>query len=386
MTHPTQYHAPWFRALANRSEISIHVFYGFQPSPELQGRDFGVNFEWDVPLLEGYPNSFLRNVATTPGWGFSDTDTPELAELIPQRNFDVWLINGWATKSEWLAVRTCYRSRIPMLIRGDSTLIDHRPLGTRIAKRLVLGKWIPRFTRYLTVGKLNEEYYEFYGADRRRFIPVRHFVDNDWFAAQAGAARARRDEIRASWQIAPDALVFLFAGKLIDKKQPMLALDAFRRVSAGRTGLHLLIAGDGALREQCERYAQDHRLSVTFAGFLNQGGMPNAYAASDVLVLPSARQETWGLVVNEAMASGLPAIVSDKVGCAPDLVSPGETGDVFPSGNSEALAAAMDRLAGSAGRLVELGNTARERIRHYSLDAATDNTVTAILDASAGRQ
>ena len=77
MTHPTQYHSPWFRALAERPDISIHVFYCFQPSAELQGKDFGLNFEWDVPLLDGYPNSFLRNVARKPGWGYRDTDTPE---------------------------------------------------------------------------------------------------------------------------------------------------------------------------------------------------------------------------------------------------------------------------------------------------------------------
>ena len=224
MTHPTQYHSPWFRALAARPEISIHVYYGLQPNAEMQGKDFGVGFEWDVPLLDGYPNSFLKNVAAKAGWGFHNVDTPELGDLIPRRDFDTWVINGWTTKSEWLAIRTGWKSGIPMMVRGDSTLIDHRSLGKRVLKRLVLGRWIPRFSRYLTVGKLNEQYYEHFGAQRGRFVPVRHFVDNDWFEGRAKIERDRRQVLRTQWGIDEDALVFLFVGKFMEKKRPVDAV------------------------------------------------------------------------------------------------------------------------------------------------------------------
>lgn len=383
MTHPTQYHAPWFRALAARPEISLHVFYGFQPSAEMQGKDFGLTFEWDVPLLEGYPNSFLKNVAGKPGWGYRDTDTPELRDLIPRREFDAWVINGWNTKSEWLAIRTCWKARMPALIRGDSTLIDQRPLATRIAKRLILGKWIPRFTRYLTVGKLNEDYYEYYGADRSRFVPVRHFIDNDWFVSQAGSLRHSRDALRKKWDIAPDAVVFLFAGKLMQKKKPVDAVKALARVNRKGRKVHLLIAGEGELRAECATAAMSLGVPVTITGFLNQSRMPEAYAASDVLVLPSAHQETWGLVVNEAMASGLPAIVSDRVGCAPDLIIPGVTGQVFPARDIDALAQRMSIFVDNPDEAQTQGSRAAEHIRHYSLEAATENTVRAIIDGSA---
>lgn len=358
----------------------MHVYYCFQPSAEMQGKDFGLTFEWDVPLLEGYPNSFLHNVAAKPGWGYRDTNTPELRDLIPRREFDAWVINGWTTRSEWLAIRACWKARIPMLIRGDSTLIDKRSLLTRIAKRVILGRWIPRFSRYLTVGKLNEKYYEFYGADRTRFVPVRHFVDNDWFSKQAMAARLRRDDLRRDWNIDPDALVFLFAGKLIEKKKPVDAILALGRVKRSARKVHLLIAGEGELRDACASAAASAGVPVTFAGFLNQSRMPQAYAASDVLVLSSAWQETWGLVVNEAMASGLPAIVSDRVGCAPDLVTPGVTGEVYPSGDIAALANRMEHFVDSPSKALEQGRRALDRIANYSIDAATENTVAAIVD------
>ena len=382
MTHPTQYHSPWFRALAARPEISIHVYYGFQPSAELQGKDFGLDFEWDVPLLEGYPNSFLENVAAKPGWGFRNTDTPELGDLIPRRDYDVWVINGWTTKSEWLAIRTCWRSHVPMMIRGDSNLMDSRPLGTRIAKRVILGRWIPRFTRYLTVGTLNEQYYEFYGADRSRFVPVRHFVDNEWFASHVAKARDNRAQIRKRWDIEPDGLVFLFAGKLMRKKRPVDAVEALAKVNEKYGKAYLLIAGEGELKEACASAAASLGANVRFAGFLNQTEMPEAYAASDVLVLPSGYQETWGLVVNEAMASGLPAIVSDKVGCAPDLIVSGDTGAIFPAGDTDAFAARMTEYAANPMKAVRHGSRARQHISDYSLEAATENTVRAIIDAS----
>jgi Glycosyltransferase len=381
MTHPTQYHAPWFRALAKRPEISLHVFYGFQPSAELQGKDFGLDFEWDTPLLDGYPHTFLKNVATKPGWGFRDTDTPELRDLIPRSDYDAWVINGWTTKSEWLAIRTCWKSNTPMLVRGDSTLIDKRPVTTRVAKRVLLGRWIPRFSRYLTVGTLNESYYEHYGADRERFVPVRHFVDNAWFAQHAKSRRENARQLRASWGIAENAVVFLFAGKLMKKKRPADAVEALRIARAKAPNLHLLIAGDGELRAECERLTREADLPVTFTGFLNQSAMPDAYAASDVLILPSAYQETWGLVVNEAMASGLPAIVSDKVGCAPDLIVQGETGYTFPAGDVRALAGRMTAYATSTAEARRQGLCASDRIRSFSLEAATENTVRAIKDA-----
>jgi glycosyltransferase involved in cell wall biosynthesis len=382
MTHPTQYHAPWFRALAARPEISIHVYYGVQPSAELQGKDFGLEFEWDTPLLEGYSHSFLTSVVPHRGWQFGDIDTPELAGTIPRREFDTWIINGWTFKSEWQAIRACWKARVATMIRGDSTLLDPRPLHTRIAKRLLLGKWIPRFDRYLTVGRLNEKFYESYGADPNRFVPVRHFVDNELFASRAEQERMRKAELRRAWDIDEKSIVFLFAGKLMQKKKPVDAVRALARLtSRGRTP-HLLIAGEGELRDACSAAAAKLGVGVSFAGFLNQSRMPEAYAAADVLVLPSAYQETWGLVVNEAMAAGLPAIVSDKVGCAPDLIIPGETGEVFPAGDIDAFASKMQKYLDTPEESRPQGARASQHISGYSLEAATENTVRAIVDVS----
>jgi len=380
LSHPTQYHSPWFRSLAQRPELRIKVFYCFSPDATEQGAGFDVSFQWDVPLLEGYPHAFLKNVARPPGFHFSGCDTPEIMDLIASRQFDAWIINGWRVKSEWQAIRACWKHQVPMLIRGDSHLLDHRPPHTRIAKRMILGRWIPRFDRYLTVGKLNEEYYKFYGADASQFFSVRHFVDNQRFAARA--AEVNVAEQRGYWKIAEGTTVFLFAAKFVDKKQPLLAMKAIEKLCAGNASVHLLMVGDGKLRQSCEEYCVVRHLPVTFAGFLNQSQMANAYACADVLVLPSARAETWGLVVNEAMACGVPAIVSERVGCGPDLVLSEQTGMLFRAGDVDALADAMSVYAGNPLLIAEHGANAKELITNYSIEAATENTIAAVLSVT----
>ena len=378
LSHPTQYHSPWFRSLAKRTEIEIKVFYCFQPDAAEQGAGFEVKFHWDLPLLEDYPHAFLKNVARLPGFHFSGCDTPEIADIIASREFDAWIINGWRVKSEWQAIRACWKYGVPMLIRGDSHLLDQKPLHVRTAKRMILGRWIPRFSRYLTVGELNEEFYRFYGADSSSFFPVRHFIDNERFASEAAKAILRPAELRDNWGIPHDSIVFVFVGKFLDNKRPLDALKAIEKLRGRNSNVHLLMVGDGRMRLTCEEYAQANNLPVTFTGFLNQKEIAGAYATSAVLIVPS-RTETWGLVVNEAMACGVPAIVSDRVGCGPDLVHSGRTGMLFTAGDVDALADAMSVYAANPSLIAEHGANAQKWIADYSVEAATDGTVAAVL-------
>jgi glycosyltransferase involved in cell wall biosynthesis len=205
-----------------------------------------------------------------------------------------------------------------------------------------------------------------------------YFVDNERFASQAGAPGVR-EAARRRWKIDENKTAFLYSGKFIPKKHPLELLEAFRlALENSARESHLLMVGDGELRARCEAFVTDHRLPVAFAGFLNQTEIPSAYAAADCLVLPSDDGETWGLVVNEAMACGLPAIVSDQVGCGPDLVEPGRTGAMFPFGNWEALATALTDLSGDPEALRRQGQEARIRVAAYSAAAAAQGTLEAV--------
>ena len=303
-THPIQYHAPLYRAVASTPNVDLIVYFAHRPTPVEQGVGFGVPFSWDDDLLQGYQSVWLRNRAderrAATGAAFRDAygdyDTPEIRHIIATGKFDAFLLHGWRVRSDWQALRACKAHGVPTLVRGDSQLrSDSRP--KRCLKRLVYPRLLRRFAVCLSVGERNEAYLRYYGATR--IVRSPHFVDNELFAKRAAAALPQREARRMGWGISPDALVLLFAGKLIDQKRP---LDIVRAV-AGLKGIHILYVGDGPLRADCDALAQRLGVSATFAGFLNQSAIAEAYTAADVLVLPSGSgRETWGLVVNEAMA------------------------------------------------------------------------------------
>ena len=330
VSHPIQYYAPIFRELATRCDLT--VFFAHRQTAEQQARaGFGVAFDWDVDLLSGYDSRFLVNVARQPSTDrFVGCDTPGVADEIAHGAFDAFVVPGWALRSYWQAVRACRRFGVPVLVRGDSQLGNQRNSAVRIAKAVAFPHLLRRFDGFLYVGQRNREYLLHYGvpADRLFFSP--HCVDNDAFAAAAVVSRA------------PGRRRILFVGKLIARKRPSDLLRAVARL--GGHAAEVAFAGSGELEAELRRIAADASLQAEFLGFVNQSELPAVYAAADLLVLPSDGRETWGLVVNEAMACGLPAVVSDAVGCGPDLVEPGATGAVFPLGDVAALAAAIESV------------------------------------------
>lgn len=376
-THPVQYQAPYFRALAGMPEIDLHVFYAVLPSAEEQGVGFGRSFEWDVPLLDGYSWGVLDGVQhrkdTTSG--FSALSVPGIRAQLQAARPDAILVPGWQSKVLVQAARAAAAMRIPAILRGDSNDLRKRPLWARLAHRW----YFRRFAAFLAVGRANRRLYERAGVSSDRIFAVPHVVDNDRFVQAARELRPRRAELRRSWSIEGGTFCVLFAGKLQAKKRPGDLLEALELARSSHGDLRLLVVGSGELESELRVRARERRLPVTFAGFLNQSEIPAAYASADALVLPSDAGETWGLVVNEAMASGLPAVVSDRVGCREDLVSDGETGFSFPLGDTRALAACLTTLAKDPIRAAAMGDAARRRVlEFYSMERAVDGTMTAL--------
>lgn len=385
-THPVQYYVPWYRRLAER--VDLHVFYAYRQTQGGQAAaGFGVPFDWDVPLLEGYRHEFLDNRARHPDvsrfWG---CHTPGIAHRIRAGRFDAFIVHGWAVRSYWQAMVACWWTGTPVLVRGDSQLSTARPRVWRALKVPIYRSFVPRFDAYLVVGERARAYLRRYGAPETRMFFAPHAVDNDFFERRSAVLRPQRAAIREQWGLAADATVFLFAGKVVARKRVDDFVQAVHQASTGRPRVWGLVAGDGPLRGTLESEVARRGWPVRFAGFLNQTEMPRAYAASDALVLPSDSSETWGLVVNEAMASGLPAVVSDAVGCGPDLVLPGETGVVFPCGGVDRMGSVLATLADAPLRLAEMGLRARNRVNLYSLDGAVDGTLAAIVSIERRRR
>jgi glycosyltransferase involved in cell wall biosynthesis len=341
VSHPIQYQAPLFRELAGRAEI--RVFFAHRASAEDQAAaGFGIPFEWDVDILSGYPHAFLHNAARNPNLDdFSGCDTPSISGELARGKFDALLLMGWRLKSDWQALFAARRLKIPVMVRGDSHLSTPRSLIKRAAKAAAYPIALRAFDAALYVGEQSRRYWEHYGypTDRMFFSP--HCVDNTWFSARA--TDGARTALRAAHGVSADAKIALFAGKLLPLKRPLDLISAAAALRRDGLDLSVMIAGSGPLEAQVAEIAALNSVPLIGLGFCNQSMMPSAYAAADLLVLPSS-SETWGLVANEALACGKPVIVSDSCGCGPDLAADGAAGAVFPCGDAEGLAAAMRRL------------------------------------------
>ena len=366
VSHPIQYYAPIFRALAERCDLT--VFFAHRQTGEGQAKaGFGVAFEWDVDLLAGYRSCFLTNVARQPSTDrFSGCDTPGIAQEIERGRFDAFVVPGWGLRSYLQAVRACHRARVPVMVRGDSQLPGQRSAAVRLAKALLYRRMMRRFDGYLYVGQRSREYFEHYGAPRSRLFFAPHCIDNQAFAAVRPARRMPAGRRR-----------LLFAGKLIERKRPLDLIRAAVLLQGRGAKVEVAFAGSGELEPELRRATEAAGVPAVFHGFVNQSALPATYAAADLLALPSDARETWGLVVNEGMACGLPAVVSDAVGCGPDLIEEGATGAVFPLGDVEGFAGALERtLALDPGRS---GAAIRARLAVYS----PSRTAQGIMEAAA---
>ncbi|MEK6285237.1 MAG: glycosyltransferase [Acidobacteriota bacterium] len=390
--HPIQYHTPWFQKLAAQEHVDLKVYYALLPDQRQQGVGFGEAFAWDIPLLEGYDWELIPNKRRSPSLrGFFRSSTPAIYSLLARAKPDVVIITGWQALPLLQALWAAIRLGIPRIVRGESNGLRPRPSPVRALHRLLLS----RFDAFLAIGKLNREFYLQYGIPDERVFSCPYFVDNDRFAAQLVGDAVERDSLRAGWNIDDGRpatedrprVCFLFAGKLEPKKRIMDLLRAMDVARRKCPSIHLLVAGAGELMDEARQFAESRSLPVTFAGFLNQSQITRAYAAADCLVLPSDHGETWGLVVNEAMACGLPAIVSDQAGCGPDLVEEGVTGGVFPCGDINALALKIQAFASDPEQLARMGEQARQRINNYSVERAVQGTMRALeFVTSAGRR
>jgi glycosyltransferase involved in cell wall biosynthesis len=377
-SHPVQYLAPWYRALAVRLNLQVLFAHRISPADHARG-GFDVGFEWDTPLFEGYSFEWLVNTASRPGvdhfWG---CNTPGIGTAIRRGDFDAVLVNGWQLFSYWQAIRAARGAGIPVLVRGDSQLDPSSSPIRSLLKRLAYPHMLRSFDVCLAVGRRNADYYRHYGVPDARIHRSVHCVDNDFFAHAAAETRRRRHEVRRELGLPVDAVVFMFAGKLTEKKRPLDLLEALRRVHQKHADVWGLIVGDGPLKAALGDYRRRHEIPCVMAGFQNQRRIAATYAAADALVLPSTSGETWGLVVNEAMACGLPVIVSDQVGCAADLVLDDETGFTYPCGDVAALAERVGALAGDRRRRDRMSAGASAHIVAYSPEAAADGVLHAI--------
>jgi glycosyltransferase involved in cell wall biosynthesis len=377
VSHPIQYQSPLFRRIAQEPGIDLTVLFGSDFSTRVfRDEGFGVDLQWDVPLLGGFRHEFLPTLRDT---GTHTTVSPiargllsRLAGTRGQRKFDALWVHGYASALSMQGILAANFLGIPVLLRSDSTLRD-RPRGPlkRAVKSAFFGLLKPLVAGILTAGTRNDAYWrKAFGEDTPRFL-LPYAVDNDWFRERSLAAQSTRAALQAELNLDPARPVILFASKLEARKHCDDLIAAYARLSPA-PGVdphpYLLIVGDGDQRPALERQAAATGFgSIRLCGFRNQTELPRFFDLASVFVLP-ARHEPWGLIVNEVMNAARPVILSDDIGCAPDLVTDGIEGCIYPVRDVAALADCLRRVLASPATAEAMGRNALRRIESWSFE------------------
>jgi len=355
--------------IAADPDIELKVFFYSDFSLEgYQDSGFGKVVKWDTPLTDGYDYQFLDC------WGakqwknvFQQPVARDVVKQLETGGFDAVWVHGWAWLCSLQVIMAADRLKIPVLLRGESNGFKERinPLKKSI-KKLFLDFLFKKINAFLYVGKLNHDFYKSYGISEERLFLVPYTVDNDFFQMQSILASNSREELKRSLNLEPSRPIILYAAKLIEVKRPQDLLAAYRLLSPDgikEPQPYLLFVGDGILRDSIEDLAKETGWqSIRFLGFRNQSEMPTMYDLCDIFILPSSF-EPWGLAINEVMNAGKAVVVSDRVGCASDLIVDKQNGMIFPVGDVRALADAMRWAIANAD---QAGKKSLELIQSWS--------------------
>lgn len=363
-THPIQYNAPLFRLLAADEDSALKVFYTKESDDVRYDADFKREITWDIDLHTGYDKAF-HHAGTRQGLKCL---IDELTEFEP----NALLVFGWNPPGHFAIMRH-FKGKCAVWFRGDSTLLDPMPAW----KSLIRRTWLRHVYRYIDkayyVGIANRDYFLSCGLEEQQLIHAPHAVDNEFFASMDANQRREIEEKKRELGISSESVVFLFAGKFEEKKQPVALRDAFIQFQNQNPKLdaHLIFVGAGHLHDKLKATPSK---SIHVMGFQNQSQMPLWYGVANVLCLPSKGPgETWGLAVNEAMNAGCMALVTERVGCHLDLVQHEFLGLVIDSEKPETWPNAFQTLhVRVAGQRDGIASRCRNFIKQFNLSLFAD--------------
>ena len=346
---PTPYRDAFWNAVDKREGIDLTVFYcAATKSDRPWSGDWERDYDWEV--LPG------KNLLAWKSLDASLYYNPAIITRLKEGKFDAVLIGGYNHLTMLLAVWYCIRQKTPYFLMCESNLSRRRSTWRKMAKDWLVRWVVSNMAGGFPTGTLAEQYLVHYGAHPKTLTFLPNVPDVEKIQQVAESLRNNREQLRTELCLSSNPTL-LFVGRLIPKKGAHLIIDTMAELR-DKVTLDLVIVGDGSERAQLEQQADDRGLkhNVRFAGFAEPQDIIRWYAAADLFVLPSS--ETWGVVVLEALAAGLPVVVSEQVGCHPDIVAGLPVGKVVTHGQTSELADAFREL-------LEQGKGADEISTHW---------------------
>ena len=368
------YRIPVFNALARRGGVDLHVIFLAETDRTLR--------QWPV-----YADEIRFSYEVLPSWRWRAGERRFLVNrglwsALEAASPQTVICGGYNYPSSWGSLWWARRRQVRFVLWTESNERDQRSGRAGV-------EWLKRYfvrscNAFVVPGKSSRAYLLKLGASDEAIFTAPNAVDNRFFANQSEKTRSRESEFRS--QLKLPARFILFVGRLVPDKGIFDLLEAYAKLEGAlRREVGLVFAGDGVSRQDLEQRAK--RIcpgTVCFPGFVQREDLAGLYALAEGLVLPT-HSDPWGLVVNEAMACGLPIIVSNVAGCADDLVEEGWNGFVVPPEDSEKLSVAIDALVRQPDLRQRMSAHSFERIHSHSPEACADGIAAAIAGGKEGR-
>ncbi len=378
---PVPFKIPLYRRIAAADDVDLTVIYACSMGVRPATAGYSDSVVWDTALLDGYRSEFLSDADRTAPVATSITElaSPEIIPRLVRGRFDVLWSEGYSWISNQFAILTQRARRMGVVMRDEQTLLHPRGLFKTLVKEVMVRSLFSALDAAVYISKENRRWLEHYGLPAERLFPCPYGPDTDLFTTEAARLRPQRESLRERFGVDPDAgPIILSVSRLAEAKQPAMLLEAFRRVRAEHR-CALVVVGSGPLEDELRALAERDQIpDVHLTGFLNQSEVTSAYAAADVFALLSGWGETFGVAVAEAMHFGLPLVLSDKVGSAPDLVGDGGNGFVVPRDDIDAATRALKALVADADMRERFGEASARRVAARGVDVAATGSLAAI--------
>lgn len=381
LSHPIQYFSPLLQLMAKEFDLQVYYF----SDASIKGNyDVGFNqkVKWDIPLLEGYKYTFLKNISIRESLSnrMWDVVNPSVIKTLFQRKPQIVIVNGWSYFSNLLTIFTARVTGRQVWLRAENPLNQELK---KSKKKLFVKKFtlkyllFPFINKFLYIGSESRKFFEYYGVSSHKLIFTPYSVDNEWFKTISKENRTHELFLREELHLPADKKIILFTGKYIEKKRPLDLIKAFHLLNDPT--VFLVMVGEGQLRNQMEEYIATNQIqNVILTGFVNQSAISKYYSVADIFVMCSGSGETWGLSVNEAMCFSLPVIVSETCGSSSDLVHQGVNGFTFPEGDINELSACIKTLIDDESLRKKMELASSQIIDNYSNNQLVENMKAAI--------
>ena len=362
-----------FNVLARRAGLDLHVIFLAETDETLR--------QWRV-----YKNEICFSHQILPAWRWRAGKSSLLINrglwsALNQVSPQVIICGGYNYVASWEALLWARRHGVAFVLWSESNGQDAR--RGRPWVEFLKTYFLRHCDRFVVPGRASFEYLRSLGSPEASILTAPDAVDNSLFATQAENTRVHATEFREKLGL-PSRFI-LFVGRLVPEKGIFDLLEAYAKLESSlRSEVGLVFAGDGISKEELVQQAK--RISpgaICFPGFAQREDLAGLYALAETLVLPT-HSDPWGLVVNEAMACGLPIVVSSVAGCSADLVEDGWNGYVVPPRDSEKLSVAIDSLLRQPELKQTMSAHSLERIRKYSPEACADGLAAAAISAGTG--